>query len=81
MKLCGITKFFIDEFLYNRNSMYDYLTRLQVHYDNNTTNRYISSFGIFTISFVVCFCLKVKCEIRYGYALFCFNLLIASQLL
>ena len=41
MKLCGITKFFIDEFLYNRNSMYDYLTRLQVHYDNNTTNRYL----------------------------------------
>ena len=81
MKLCGITKFFIDEFLYNRSSMYDYLTRLQVHYDNNTTNRYpISSFG-FTISFVVCFCLKVKCEIRYGYALFYFNLLIASQLL
>ena len=41
MKLCGITKFFIDEFLCDRSLMYDYLTCLQVHYDNNDTNRYL----------------------------------------
>ena len=54
MKLCGITKFFIDEFLYNRSLMYDYLTCLQIHYDDTNTNRYpVSSLGKFSISFGV----------------------------
>ena len=51
MKLCGIAMCFYNEFLYNRSLMYDYLTCLQIHYDDT---RAISSLGKFSNSFVVC---------------------------
>ena len=42
-----------NEFLYNRGLMYDYLTCLQIHYDDTRATPHISLLGKFTNQFVV----------------------------
>ena len=64
--------------MYNRSFMYDYLTCLQIHYDDINTNRYLHlENSLFHLGST--FCLKVKRDMAMP--CFVFNLLIASQLL